>query len=101
MRIPGSRRLAATITNGPDDRTVAWVGALDVRLGLTAAGLLGHRLVGMHGDPGMSWRGDLGHLQNFRGWAGGPPRGLMPGASMSLPLTGAPDPASGVFKAGR
>lgn len=100
LRVPGSKVRATTITNGPNALTVAMVGALDVARGLAAAGLLGHRIVGMKGHPTVSYRGDLGPLQTFRGWSG-PPRGLIPGAPMSLPLTGSPDPTTGPFKASR
>jgi hypothetical protein len=100
IRVPGSRQRACTVTNTPNPLTVAMVGALDVARGLALAGMLGNRIVGMKGDAGVSYRGDLGPLQTFRGWSG-PPRSLMPGAAMSLPLTGAPDPATGPFKARR
>lgn len=95
--IPGSRQRAGTIVNGPNQVTVAMVGALDVLRGLGASGRLGHRQVGMHGSPAVSYRGDLGPLQQFRGWSG--PRPNLRGApAMALPITGAPDPASGLLK---
>jgi hypothetical protein len=96
---PGSRQTAATITNTPNAATVAMVGALDVARGLGISGMLGNRIVGMKGSPSVSYRGELGPLQAFRGWSG-PPRGLIPGAAMSLPLTGAPSPGDR-FKAKR
>jgi hypothetical protein len=95
---PRSRVRVTSINNGPNAATVAMVGALDAHRGLAVAGLLGHRLLGMKGDPSVSHRGELGPKQQFRGWSG-PPRGLMPGSAMSLPMTGAPDSRTGPFKA--
>jgi len=93
----GSRVRAGTITNTPNAATVAMVGALDAARGLAAAGRLGWRFTAMKGDPGVSFRGDLGPLQQFRGWSG-PPRGLLPGAPMSLPMTGVADSRTGPFR---
>lgn len=100
-RIPGTRSRAATITNGPNPLTVLMVGALDAQRGLGIAGRLGHMIVGMKGNAwdGGSFRGDLGVLQAFKGWT--PPRSLIPGAAMSLPITGTTDPSTGPFKASR
>lgn len=95
---PGSKVAAATIANTPNPIAVAYVGALDFLRGLGVTGRTGTRLVGMRGSPQVSYRGELGPHQQFKGWSG-PPRSLLPGAAMSLPLTGVPDPASGAFKA--
>jgi hypothetical protein len=76
------------------------VGALDAARGLGIAGMLGTRIFGMKGDVTGSYRGDLGPMQQFRGWAG-PPRGLIPGAPMSLPITGVSDSRTGPFRASR
>lgn len=97
---PSSRIRTATIVNGPNPATVAMAAALDLRNGLALSGRLSRVRAAMKGDAGVSFRGDLGPLQTFKGWTG-PPAGLMPGAPMSLPMTGAPDPGSGPFKAGR
>ena len=101
MSTPNTRTRAATIVNGPNPRAVAYVGAQDIRNGLALAGLLGRRIIGMKGNPyAGSFRGDLGPLQTFKGWH--PPiQSLIPGAPMSMPMTGAPDTSSGVFKAQR
>lgn len=100
-RIPGTKRAVTTIANGPNPLAVAYVAALDAQRGLGVAGRLGTMIVGMTGNAysGQSYRGDLGPLQQFRGWSGPNFRGLLPGAPMGLPITATGDPAAGPFKA--
>jgi hypothetical protein len=84
-----SRRVVATVTNTPNPLTVAMVAALDVARGLAASGRLGHRQVGITGSPQRSYRGDLGPLQQFRGYNA--TNAIRSGLAMTLPMTGAPD----------
>lgn len=97
--VPGTKTRATTITNGPNPLAVAMVAALDTRAGLAAAGLLGHRIIGMKGSPQVSWRGLLPSPQTFKGWAGPNLAGMLPGAPMGLPMTATGTSASGPFKA--
>jgi len=99
--LPNSRIRTGTITNGPNAATVAMAAALDLRNGLALSGRLSRIRRTITGDPAVSFRGDLGPLQSFRGWVAPNLRGLLPGAPMSLPITGAPDPTTGPFKATR
>jgi len=92
--IPGSRRRVGTIVNGPDARTVAFVGALDVLRGLATSGRLSRPLIGLTGSPAVSYRGDLGPQQQFRGWAG-VRTNLRGNPALALPLTATPDPSAG------
>jgi hypothetical protein len=87
--IPGSKRVIATVVNATNPLTAAMVGALDAQRGLGIAGLLGTRIVGMRGDAyeGGAYRGYLGPLQTFRGFAGPMINNLRTGAPMSLPIT--------------
>jgi hypothetical protein len=87
-----SRRTATVVTNTPNPLTVSMAGALDVLRGLSASGRLGHRNVGITGDATRSYRGDLGPLQQFRGWNAS--NAIRSGLAMSLPMTGAPEPGS-------
>lgn len=98
--VPATNRAVSTRTNAPNPLTVAMVGALDVFLGLGLTGRRGRIIGAMTGNQSISYRGDLGPLQSFKGWH--PPIStLLPGAPMSLPMTGAPDPNTGPFKATR
>lgn len=98
---PSSRVTATARTNTANPATVAMVAALDLRAGLALAGRLGTIRHGLKGSTVNSYRGELGPLQRFRGADLGPNRGLLPGASMHLPMTGVPDLSTGPFRSTR
>lgn len=93
-----NRIRAGTVSHVTDPGTSRWVAALDFLRGrVDQAGHSGTVRIGLTGSPAVSYRGDLGPLQQFRGWSG--PRPNLRGApAMALPITGAPDPASGLLK---
>lgn len=93
MSTPRSRRTAGVVVNDTNPRTAAMVAALDVGNGLRLAGRAGGAIrIGLTGSRQRSFRGDLGPLQQFRGYAG-PGSGQAnkrTGAFLTLPMTGAP-----------
>jgi hypothetical protein len=101
VRIPGSRRRSTVVVNETNPLAAAMVAALDVGNGLRLAGRAGGALrIGLTGSRAVSYAGDLGPLQQFRGYAG-PASGQAnkrTGGPMALPMTGAPDPLTGIVK---
>lgn len=95
MRFPSSRRSAGVVTNTPNPIATAMVAALDVGNGLRLAGRAGGAVrIGIKGGTARSYRGDLGPLQQFRGYAG-PASGQANrrvGRGTSLPSTSTPTP---------
>lgn len=103
MRLPGSRRRATVVVNDTNPLAALYVGALDVGLGLRLAGRAGRIRSGLTGSAGVSYRGDLGPQQQFRGYSG-PASGQAnkrTGAAMALPMTGVPDPTTGLLRGKR
>ena len=100
-RFLNSRRSAGTVVHVTNPITAAMVGALDAGNGLRLMGRAGGKVrIGLTGSAARSYRGDLGPLQAFRGYAG-PASGqqnMRPGRGMNLPMTGVPDPTTGIFK---
>lgn len=99
MGTPSNRMRSATITHGPDPRTSRWVARLDFLRGLGVTGHSGTVRIGLTGSQAVSYRGDLGPHQAFRGYnAQNAQTNLRGNPAASLPTASSPDTTSPIYR---
>lgn len=95
-----NRVVTATIAHGPDPLASRWVRGLDFLRGLGVTGHSGTVRIGLTGSPAVSYRGECGPRQAFRGYAAQNVKtNLRGGPSTHLPAATSPDTTSPVIKA--
>jgi hypothetical protein len=95
-----NRQTVPTVTHAPDPGASRWVGALDFLRGLGVTGHSGTVRIGLSGSPAVSYRGELGPRQAFRGYnRQNVTAGLRGSGPTSLPTPTSPDASSPVLRA--